>query len=342
MPKGFQKLLSAIILMILSIFLGTISFHLIEHLDWTDSFFMAIITISTVGYGTIKPLDPVGKIFTSLYIILNLVLFAYVISVITSYLFEGGLRRIFRKFIIDRAVNKMKNHVIVCGYGRNGSRACEELHFSGRDFVVIENDENIISTVPDDGSIHMIVGDATDDEVLKLARITFADYIITTLPRDSDNVFITLTARELNQDIKILARASDYRSERKLIRAGAHKVIMPDVLGGLHMAQLITKPYVIEFLDLLNGVTPEDLHLEEIKYEDLKPEFQNKTIGELHVRGKSGVTITGLRRKEKGFTFNPGPDSVITEEAIMIILGNLHQLKAFSDIFLKKPVFKAH
>jgi len=342
MPSGITKLIYAIILMILSLLFGSLGFHLIEGYSWTDSFFMAVITISTVGYGTVKPLEPLGKIFVSLYIILNLVIFAYVISVITSYLFEGGLQNIFRKYKIDREVNKMKNHVIVCGYGRNGSKACEELNLSGKEFVVIENDENIINSLPDDGSIHLIVGDATDDEILKLARIEYASFIITTLPRDTDNVFITLTARELNPDIVILARASDLRSERKLVRAGAHKVIMPDALGGLHMAHLITKPYVIEFLDLLNGVTQEEMHLEEIKYEDLKSDFHNQTIGELDVRGKSGVTIIGVKRGEKGFTFNPGPDTIINEDTILIVLGNNRQLENFGSLYLIHKLLTKH
>ena len=340
MPKGIQKLIFAILLMFMSILLGSIGFHVIEGYTWIDSFFMAVITISTVGFATIDPLEPMGKIFASLYIILNLVIFAYVISVLTSYLFEGGLRNIFRKFIIDRTVNKMKHHVIVCGYGRNGSKACEELKLSRREFVVIENDEDIINSLPDDGSIHLVVGDATDDEVLKLAKIDVAEYIIITLPRDSDNVFITLTARELNPDIHVIARASNPNSEKKLIRAGAHNVILPDVLGGLHMSQLITKPYVIEFLDLLNGVSTQELHLEEIEFEDIKSIFHNKTIGDLDIRARSGVSIIGIKRGEQGFAFNPGPDTIINMNSILIVLGNKNQIEKFSDLYLNNKILK--
>jgi len=340
MPKGIQKLIFAISLMIMSILLGSLGFHIIEGYTWTDSIFMAVITISTVGYATVDPLEPMGKIFVSLYIIMNLIILAYVISVITSYLFEGGLRNIFRKFIIDREVNKMKDHVIVCGYGRNGSKACEELMQSRKDFVVIENDEDTINSIPDDGSIHLVVGDATDDDVLKLARIDTAEYIILTLPRDSDNVFITLTARELNPDIHVIARASDPNSEKKLLRAGAHNVILPDVLGGMHMSQLITKPYVIEFLDLLNGVSTQELHLEEIEYEHIKHDFHNKTIGDLNVRAKSGVTIIGVKRAETGFAFNPGPDTIINKDSILIILGNKNQIEKFSSLYLNNKILK--
>ena len=340
MPKGIQTLIFAIGIMILSILLGSTGFHLIEGYSWIDSFFMAVITISTVGFATIDPLEPMGKIFASLYIILNLIIFAYVISVITSYLFEGGLRKIFRKFIIDREVNKMKDHVIVCGYGRNGSKACEELKLSRKEFVVIENDEDIINALPDDGSIHLVVGDATDDEILKLAKIDVAEHIIITLPRDSDNVFITLTARELNPDIHVIARASDPNSEKKLIRAGAHNVILPDVLGGLHMSQLITKPYVIEFLDLLNGVSSQELHLEEIEFDNIKSIFHNKTIGDLNIRAKSGVSIIGVKRREMGFAFNPGPDTIINQNSILIVLGNKNQIEKFSDLYLNNKIFK--
>ena len=340
MPKGIRKLIYAILLMIMSILIGALGFHIIEGYTWTDSFFMAIITISTVGYTTVGTLGPLGKVFASLYIIMNLVIFAYVISVITSYLFEGGLRNIFRKFIIDREVNKMKDHVIVCGYGRNGSKACEELRVSGRDFVVIENNEDIINSIPDDGSIHLVVGDATDDDVLRLAKIDTAEYIIITLPRDSDNVFITLTARELNPDIHVIARASDPSSERKLHRAGAHNVILPDVLGGLHMSQLITKPYVIEFLDILNGVSSEELHLEEITFDDIRKDYQNHTIGALDIRAKSGVTIIGVRRGEGGFSFNPGPDTIINQGSILIVLGNKTQIEKFSDLYLNSKILK--
>jgi voltage-gated potassium channel len=340
MPKGIQKLIFAIIIMILSILAGSLGFHLIEGYSWTDSFFMAVITISTVGYATIDPLEPMGKVFTSLYIIMNLVIFAYVISVITSYLFEGGLRNIFRKFIIDREVNKMKDHVIVCGYGRNGSKACEELRTSGKEFVVIEHDEDIINSLPDDGSFHLVVGDATDDDVLRLAKIDTAEFIIITLPRDSDNVFITLTARELNPDIHVIARASDPNSEKKLHRAGAHNVILPDVLGGLHMSQLITKPYVIEFLDILNGVSSEELHLEEIAFDDLRKDYRNQTIGGLDIRAKSGVTVIGVRRGEGGFSFNPGPDTIINQDSILILLGNKMQIEKFSDLYLNNKILK--
>ncbi|MFC2125635.1 potassium channel family protein [Bacteroidota bacterium] len=232
-------------------------------------------------------------------------------------------------------MKKLKNHVIVCGYGRNGYRACEELKNSGKDFVVIESDDEILNTIPDESRFHVISGDATQDEVLQLARIEFADFIITTLPKDSDNVFITLTARGLNPSIQIISRASDLNSERKMKVAGASKVVMPDLLGGYHMAQLITKPYVVEFLEMLNGTSDTSVTLEEIEYEELLPQYREKTVGELHIRAKTGATVIGYKYKDEGFQFNPGPDVTITKDSILIILGTVQTIENLRRVFLK-------
>ncbi len=333
--QSLRRLIQAVILLIISIMVGMLGFHFLEDYNWRQAFFEAVITISTVGYNLRKPLSPTGEIFVSFYIILNLAIFAYTVSVITSYLFEGGLKKIFRSYIIDRVVKKMMNHVIVCGYGRNGYRACEELKNSGKEFVVIENDNEILSTIPDESSFHVIAGDATQDDILRLARIEHAKFIITTLPKDSDNVFITLTSRDMNPSIQIISRASDLNSERKMRIAGASKVVMPDVLGGYHMAQLITKPHVIEFLEMLNGTSDTSVLLDEIEYDELLPDYREKTVGELHIRAKTGATVIGYKCKGKSFTFNPGPDTMISKDSILIILGTVQTIENLRRVFLK-------
>jgi voltage-gated potassium channel len=331
--RSVRKLLKAFGLLVLSLIIGLAGFHLIEGYTIADSFFMAVITISTVGYTTIHPLSHAGKVFVSVYIIFNLIVLAYGVSVITSYIFEGGLKNIIRKFKIDQEINRMKNHIIVCGYGRNGSKACSELLQNKKQFVVIEKNQEIVDHISPDSGIHVIAGDATLEEVLKMAKVENASYMITTLPRDSDNVFITLTAKELNSAIRIISRASDPTSEKKLERAGADKVIMPDVLGGLHMAQLITKPYVIEFLDLLNGLGDNKLDLEEISSEMLKFEFNRKTIAELNIHKMTGATVIGYKDKTR-FTFNPGPETMLSEGSVMILAGNKEQLEKFRSAYL--------
>ncbi len=334
MFRNIRKLIQAILLLILSLVIGILGFHLIEGYNLTDAFYMSVITISTVGFSTVGALTESGKIFVSFFIIFNLVVLAYGISVVTMYIFEGGLRNILRKYKFDREIRKMKNHVIVCGYGRNGARACSELLQNAKNFIVIENNNETYSQIPPDKGIHAMLGDATFEETLKLAMVETADFIITTLPRDSDNVFIALTAKEMNPSIKIISRASDPHSEKKLERAGVDKVIMPDILGGLHMAQLITKPYVIEFLELLNGIGEYKLRLEEITWSELKEEFRDKTIAELHIRKETGVTVVAYKNKEQ-YSFNPGPETKLIKDTIIIIVGEEGQLDRFKYHFLR-------
>ena len=231
MKGRLRNLIIAIILLQLSLLIGVLGFMKVEDYDLMNAFYMAVITISTVGFTEVHELSPNGRLFTSIYILLNLGIFAYVVSVITSYLFEGKLRSIFKDFMVDRELNKLNNHVIVCGYGRNGSQACEELLNSGREFVVIEKDPEIRQSVPSSSDFQFLIADATMDGNLKLAGIERAEVIIITTPSDAANVFIALTARALKPDIKIISRASEKQTEEKLYRAGANQVIMPDNPG---------------------------------------------------------------------------------------------------------------
>jgi len=331
--RSLQQLYWAIILTVSSLLFGTCGFLMIENYNWYEAFYMAVITISTVGFNEVRPLSEAGRIFTSIFIIFNIGIFAFVVAVTTSYLFEGRLKKIFNYYMTGREVKKLKDHIIVCGYGRNGAKVCEELIDSAQHFVIIENDEDILGTIPDNKYAHLIVGDATTDEVLTEAGVKNATFVITTLPRDAENVYISLTARELNPDIKIISRSTDNSSTKKLYRAGVHKVVMPDTLGGLHMARLVTKPDVVEFLDLLTGVGTDRLMLEEITYEQLKPQYKDKSIRELDIRKISGVTVLAYRDLEKKFEFNPPPDRQISKDGILIVLGNVTSMEKFKNHF---------
>ena len=335
MTNKISRLFWAIVLITLSVVVGITGYTLIEGYSITDAFYMSIITIGTVGFQEVRPLSEFGKVFTSFYIILNLTIFAFVISVITSYLFEGELQRLYKKFMADRGIRKLSNHVIVCGYGRNGMRAVEELKFNNFSTVLIENDHELLTTMEEAKHFHIIQGDATDDDVLLSAGIDKASYLITTLPKDADNVFITLTAKGLNSKIEVIARASEENSEKKLLRAGADKVVMPDALGGIHMAQLITKPDVIEFLNLLNGVGNIKLKLEEFSFEDLNKDCHHKSIRDLDIRNNTGVTIIGFKHKNKDFVFNPSADTVLDENAVLIVLGHEETIQEFRNHYCK-------
>ena len=329
MNLSLNRLIYATALFFASIVIGILGYVIIEEFSVGEAFYMSVITISTVGFTEVRPLSGPGRVFTAIYIIINLGIFAYIVSVITSYLFEGEFRKAFKNYIVGREVKKLKNHVIVCGLGRNGSRACRELSRNNRDFVVIEADQEIISSHFEQEKIQFIHGDATDDDSLKEARIEHASTLITTLPRDADNVFIALTANELNPGIRVIARASEVQSKRKLERAGATHVILPDELGGMHMAQLVTKPYVVEFLEILNGIGDRSLLLEEISYRDLKSASRGKTLKELDIRNKTGVTILAHKLKNGSFDFSPSADVPVAEQNVLIMMGTEESISRF-------------
>lgn len=336
MKGRFNRLYLALLLIVVSVMVGVIGFTTIEEFSLNDAFYMTVITISTVGFNEVHTLSESGRLFTSFYIIFNIGIFAFAVSVITTYLFEGEVKDLLNKYVNNIGYKRMKDHVIVCGYGRNGQRASLELDRSKLPFIVIDSNPNVFKD-----ETHMvkdmkyIIGDASNDEILKMAGIERAKAIISAMPKDATNVFVTLTARGLNPKIKIIARASEASSETKLIRAGADNVIMPDAIGGHHMASLVTKPAVIEFVELLNGVGSDTtVMLEEIGFDVFKPEYKGHSIKELDIRRKSGVTIIGLKDRHNKFIFNPSLDTPIAEGYILIALGKEEELEKFRTEFL--------
>jgi voltage-gated potassium channel len=318
----------------MSLFIGITGYMTIEDYTFLEALFMSVITISTVGFTEVHLLSDNGMIFTIIYIILNLILLAYIISVISKFIFEGKLKSIYQTFMFEKHLSKLSNHIIVCGYGSNGSHTCEELYRNKKKFVIIDSNNDIPKKFPADVEHDFICGDATNEEVLIRAGVKNASVLIIATSSDAANVFITLTARELNPRIKIISRASEPSSEKKLYHAGATNVILPDVIGGTFMARLITKPEVIEFMELLSGDNDLSIRLEEYKFDQLKTQYKNKTINELEISNRTGVTLVGFKDNIKGFMpFKP--ETVFGENDIMIILGTDETLKNFKDVFVK-------
>ena len=328
-----SRIYLAIAILSLSVLSGWLFYMWVEDFTAIDAFYMAIITLSTVGYGEVEGLSQEGRLFTSFYIMANMIFLAFGLSTLAGAFFEGEIRSIFRSYITNRGVKKMKGHVILCGYGRNGAKACEEFIKSKQEFVIVEKDSAVLETIPKTKLHNVILADATLDESLNLAAISKAKAIITTLPNDADNVFISLTAKELNPEIEVIARANEERSEKKLLRAGANKIVKPDALGGVHMAQLITKPVVIEFLDLLNGLSTTDLILDEFSSQELKLVYRNKTLRELDVRKNTNAMVIGYKNSNKGFTFTPSSNTKISEECVLILLGKHSDIAKFREIY---------
>ncbi|MFZ1806162.1 MAG: potassium channel protein [Cyclobacteriaceae bacterium] len=329
MKESVKTFLIAAFMLLVSIGTGTITFTVLEDYSLLDAFYMTMLMVSTVGFREVSPLSDNGKLFASIYMMFNLGIYAYIVSVISRYIFEGEFRKIFTTFIFNKRTKKLKNHVIVVGYGKTGAKTCDELVKSNEQFVLIENDPDVLQYLPEMPRFQVVKEDATREEVLMKARIEEAKSLIVTLPSDADNMIICITAKGINPNLNIIARASEESAEKKLYRAGANKVVKPFAIGGIHMAHLITQPYVIEFLEILTGIKEQDLQLEEYMFNELKEDFKNKTIKELDIRQNTGATVIGVKDPEKGFIFDPNSETPIKKGDILIVLGSQESLKKF-------------
>ncbi|MFI5220327.1 MAG: potassium channel family protein [Bacteroidia bacterium] len=326
----FRKLYIAAGLVTCILIIGTCGYIFIEGYTFLDAFYMTIITMGSVGFREVNPLSDAGKIFTSGLIVMSLLTLGYSITVITTYIIEGEFQQYFKHQKVKNEIQKLNRHVIVCGYGRNGKQACEQLRSGHTPYLVIEKNPDNIEQIRAEGNILFVEGDATKDEVLIEACIDKASALISALPDDADNVFVVLTAREMNPKMKIISRASADASENKLRRAGADNVILPDKIGGTHMAALVTKPDVLEFLDYITGRI--NIRLEEIFYSNLSESLKNKTIREMEIRNKTGANIIGFKKGDGEYIINPDPDTVMHQDSKLFVLGTQEQVEKLLKI----------
>jgi len=300
----------------------------IEKFSFLDAVYMTVITITTIGYGEVHPLSHDGKIFNIIFIITSFTTITFALARFTQTIISGELQEYFKHRKMIKELNKMNDHVIICGFGRNGQQAAQTLISHKCDFVVIEcNEENIEHYQQQNPSLLYIEGNATDDEILKKAGIERAKSLICTLPSDADNVFIVLSARSLNPSIQIISRASNESSVLKLKKAGADNVIMPDRIGGKHMATLVSKPDVIEFIDFLSGDEGESIYIESVDYDDLPSELKKKSLQEIMNWKKTGVNCIGIKDEDGKFIINPPENTPIMTGMKIIVLGNKSQIK---------------
>jgi len=315
----------AIVLLISLVTLGVIGYMILEGYSFIDALYMTIITISTVGFREVRTLSGSGKIFTTLLIIFSFGIFVFAISNLTRYLLEGIFKNTFLLKRIKKKIKKLENHIILCGYGRNGRQSAKELSDHGRDFVIIENNPLHLETLEDKQNLLVIEGDATQEETLLEAGLERAEALITTLPNDADNLLIVITARQFNPGMTIISRASDERAEKKLKRAGATNVIMSDKIGGQRMAKLVVQPDVVEFLEKIMLQSSFDVNLEDISCEEMCDLFDHKSIRDLGIRNKSGANIIGMK-KNGDYLFNPDPDVLLDKSDKLFVLGKPDQI----------------
>ncbi len=317
------------ILLVSDLLIGILGFIFFEGYSFEDAFYMTVITISTVGYTEVEPLSEAGKWFASGYIFFNILAFAYLLAVFSYYIIQGEIFRKMHENLVKTRIEELKNHMIICGYGKYGKEIAHHFFLHQIPFVVIDESESEIENIqrsPDD--ILYIKDDATHDEALIAAGIQRAHSIITTLPDDAENVFTVLTARQLNPSINIISRAKHPKSQKKLTLAGANHVVMPEQIGGFYMATLISKPGAVEFFSFITNEYQSDIGFEEIRFEDLPEACRGKSIRELFFRKHSGANIIGYKGPGGKYVVNPEPSVVLTPGGSFIILGDNEQLEA--------------
>lgn len=329
-----SKIILAFGLICIPITVGVTGYMVIEKARFLDALYMTITTVATVGYGEVFPLSEAGRVFTIFLIIGNLGIFAYALTLISRFLVEGNFFIQFTRLRMESKIQKLSGHVIVCGFGRNGQAACDMLKLHDIDYVILESKKELLELYINNEHHFFLNEDATKDEALLLAGISRARALITTLPNDADNVFVTLTAKGLNPDLLIISRASDTSSFSKLKRAGASNVIMPDKIGGAHMASLVLRPDVKEFVDILSGQGGADVQLEEFQVEMLTGHLKGKNIVDLNIRKLTGANVIGLRKADGSYIVNPNINLPLEAGMKLIILGNTEQMNSLKKMLI--------
>jgi voltage-gated potassium channel len=309
--------------------IGAAGYHSLLGWSWSDSFFMTIITVSSVGYTEVQPLDGPGRVFTSVLILLGVGAIAYSGFMLGRVLLEEEFSNLMRGRKMQREIDRLSGHVIVCGYGRCGRQAVDNLRAAQVPVVAIETDEGRAGQSAQSG-VYFLKGDGTEEGILEAAGVTRAKGIITALPKDADNVFVVLTAREMNPSITIVARAIEEGSISKLRRAGAHRVISSDAIGGRRMADVILRPTVVEFLNALTGGETGVLNMEEFRVRK-DSSVVGKSLRDWSIRARTGANIVGIKRGAEPVVINPEADTLMAAEDILIAVGRVEDLKRLAE-----------
>lgn len=318
---------------LLGLSIGTVGYMFIEGWSFLDALYMSVITTTTVGFAEVHSLSDGGRVFTMFLIFLSFGTFAYALSSITQYIVGGEYKKITLQYKLNKRLKVMNNHVIICGYGRVGKQAAEELIAQNIPVVIIENNPEIIDKGVGSKNFLFVQGDASQDDIIETAHIQKARAVITCLPKDAENLYVVLAVREFRKDILIVARASNYHAVSKLKLGGANNVIMPDVIGGSHMASLISSPDVMEFMENIKAEGLDGVNIQSISFNELTAEFQNKTIKQLEAKRLTGVTIIGYKSPAGEYEINPDWDTVVVQNSKLFVLGNAQQIAAFNKVF---------
>ncbi len=306
--------------------LGITGYMTIEKWNFIDSAYMTVITLTTVGYGEINKLGTAGRVFTMVLIFTGAGLVLYLAGMIIKFIVEGEMQSILGRKKLNKQIAKMKDHYIVCGYGRIGRILCQQLKTKSSDIVVMDKDENLIPLLEKDG-MHYIMGDIDDESLLLRAGIKKAGYLIAALERAADNVFLVLTAKQLNPEIKIMARAENMNVRKKILAAGADWVELPYNTGAAFMGHKLLRPSVSNFLELVLSSNQEKaIQIEEAPVSS-KSKLVNIMLKDSGIRQKYNIIITAIKKNTGKMIFNPSSETILEPGDVVIALGRQKDIK---------------
>ena len=327
-----SKLKPAIILLIVLLLIGVVGYKSMTNWSWIDSIYMTVITITTVGYGEVGQLDDDSKIFTIFLILTSIIIVGYALKEITEYILSKNDIEEIKQKKMQKKIESLSGHIIICGYGRNGKQAAKKLIAYKRHFVVVEKEKEVVDKYQSE-MIPFVQGNANEDEILDLAGIKRASCLISALPNDADNLFVVLSARQINSNIHIISRASHETTYDKLKLAGANNVILPDMIGGDHMASLVVVPDLVEFIDNLSIIGEVNINIEEISVEKLYDTSSIKTIKELGFRKKTGCNVIGYKHPNGDYLVNPEANLPLAPKSKVIVLGRPEQIQKLNSLY---------
>lgn len=295
---------------------------------------MSIITFSTVGFREVDTLSDNGMLFTSFFIIFNILILSYMLSAFTYYIIEGQIFHLLNLRTMEKELKKIEGHVIICGFSSYGREIVHYLLEHDQRFVVIDKeDDDLIELHERQSDLLFVKGDATKDDVLSEAGVGRADALISALPEDADNLFVVLSARQLNNNLTIISRAKDRTSKRKLLLSGADHTIMAEQIGGFYMANLVKKPHSTQFFTFLSDELDNNIVFAESKLKDLNVEKEEIELRELNLRKYAGVYVIAIKDEMNEYTANPGPQQTVSQDSTLILLGTYEQMKSLEKSY---------
>ena len=328
--ENTKHLITGIIIAFCIVLFGTIGYILIEDWEFLDALYMTIITISTVGFSEVHHISKAGRLFTIVLVFFGVGFTLYIAAAVVQFMVEGRIRIILGRRRLEKKIDRMKNHYIVCGYGRIGRVLCKNLRRKPLDLVVVEKDPELTSVMDADGVLY-ISGDAADEENLIRAGINRAKGLIALLASDADNVFLVLTARQLAPDLSIIARASQEKAKSKLQAAGANTVESPYEMGAVSMAHRIIRPTVTSFLNLAFAHKRKDIQMEEIPV-SASSDLVNVLLKDTGIRQKYNLIIIAIKKQDKSMLFNPSFEATIEVGDTVIAVGEEANLQKLESI----------